>query len=250
MLYAFSCVAVFLAIYTLNMIYTSVFFHRALTHRALRLKRGVRKFVMATGNWVTGIDPLTWVCMHRMHHRYSDTKQDPHSPVHRGFFRLLFVQLKSYSRTMDGLIRHEKKYTEQVKDLGSEVYWLNRHGLSYLPHVMQTLLAIAIGYFFDAWIMGLCFWLAIMSHPFQGWLVNAFGHKIGYRNHATPDNSRNNWWVSLIVMGEGLQNNHHRHPTSAHFAERWYEVDLGYFLCVALWIFGVVDFPQRRHYNR
>jgi stearoyl-CoA desaturase (Delta-9 desaturase) len=250
MLYGLLCIGVFLTFYTINMIYTSVFYHRAMTHRALTLRRSVRRFVVATGIWVTGIDPKTWVCMHRMHHRFSDTKEDPHSPVHRGFFRLILVQLKSYGKTMEGLLRGDRRYTDQVRDLDFKVSWLHRHGVWFLPHLSQTLIAIAIGFAFNAWLVAFCFWLGLMSHPIQGWLVNAFGHQIGYRNYATHDNSKNNWWVSLIVMGEGLQNNHHRHPTSAHFAYKWYEVDFGYFLCCALWLLGIVDFPRTRHYNR
>ncbi len=42
----------------------------------------------------------------------------------------------------------------------------------------------------------------MMSHPVQGWMVNALGHAVGGRNFDTPDDSRNNTVVSWLVSGE------------------------------------------------
>jgi stearoyl-CoA desaturase (delta-9 desaturase) len=71
-----------------------------------------------------------------------------------------------------------------------------------------------------------------MSHPVHGWMVNSLAHKYGYRNFATKDHSTNNTFVSWLVAGEGLQNNHHARPKSANFAKKKGEIDLGYSLCV------------------
>ena len=46
-------------------------------------------------------------------------------------------------------------------------------------------------------------------------MVNAFGHAVGGRNFDTENQSRNNLAVAWLIMGEGLQNNHHRFPRSA-----------------------------------
>ena len=83
-----------------------------------------------------------------------------------------------------------------------------------------------------------------MTHPIQGWAVNSFGHWFGYRNFETNDNSRNNTIVSLLVVGEGLQNNHHERPGSASFAVRWWEIDFGYVLCKIAQAFRVIDIPK------
>lgn len=247
--YVTLCLAVFATAYTVNMLYTSVFYHRGLTHRAIRLRRWTRRFVLRTGNWVTGLDPKTWSCMHRMHHHYADTPRDPHAPKYAGFYRLIFVQLLSYGKTLDGLVAKNRKYTTFVKDLDFPVHWLNRAGLWFLPHLLHTVLAIVaavVGY----WELGLAYWLGIMSHPVQGWAVNSFGHARGYRNFNTPDESKNNLAVAWLVMGEGYQNNHHYSPTSARFSVKWWEVDPGYLLVRLSYLLGLIDFPRRKRIAR
>ncbi len=235
---------VFILTYGLNMLYTSVFYHRGFTHRAIRLRKWVRNWVVLTGNWITGIDPKTWACMHRLHHRYSDTKRDPHSPVHRGFFRLLLVQLSSYERTFNGLMRREALYTHCVRDLKFPVNWLNRKGLWFLPHLIHTALALGIGLVSGAWGIAGCFLLGLQSHPIQGWMVNAIGHKFGYRNFKTRDNSKNNLFVAIFVMGEGFQNNHHHDPESPRFSVKPWEFDLGYYLCLLVRAAGLIEFHE------
>src|SRR5262252_6756655 len=71
----------FLAAYLLNIFYITVLYHRGLTHGAVRLRPFTRNLLIHTGNWVTGLDPKGWACMHRLHHMHSDTALDPHRPV-------------------------------------------------------------------------------------------------------------------------------------------------------------------------
>ena len=56
---------------------------------------------------------------------------------------------------------------------------------------------------------------------------NSFGHWIGYRSHATQDNSRNNLLTGWLMFGEGFHNNHHHAPNAWNMGQQWYEVDLG-----------------------
>src|SRR5436309_1429037 len=103
MAYALICLSVFLAAYTLNILYITVFYHRALTHRAVTLHPALEKMVLLTGSWVTGLDPKGWACMHRLHHSHSDTVRDPHSPIPGGIWSVLFAQLRSYNKTLAAL---------------------------------------------------------------------------------------------------------------------------------------------------
>jgi len=88
---------------------------------------------------------------------------------------------------------------------------------------------------------GAAYWLGIMSHPVQGWMVNAFGHAYGYRTFDTPDHSRNNTLVAWLVFGEGYQNNHHHAPTSPKFSVLPGEIDLGYLLCRGAVRLGMIE---------
>jgi stearoyl-CoA desaturase (delta-9 desaturase) len=234
-------VAVFVAAYLLNIYYVTVLYHRGLTHGAVRLRPFTRALVVKTGNWVTGLDPKGWACMHRLHHLHSDTPLDPHSPSHNGLVALMLVQLRSYNRILVKLIKGDAATTAVVKDLDFEVSWLNRRGLWLLPYLLHAGISVAIVIVGHAWLLGAAYYFGMMSHPIQGWMVNALAHRFGYRNYATPDDSKNNTAVALLVFGEGYQNNHHHRPRSAKFSVKWFELDLGYALCRASQALGLLD---------
>src|SRR5262245_58877612 len=67
---------------------TSVYLHRALSHRAIELNQGVGfgfRFLI----WITtGVKPREWVAVHRKHHAYTDVEGDPHSPILLGWVRV------------------------------------------------------------------------------------------------------------------------------------------------------------------
>lgn len=240
MSYVLLCAAMLVAGYLLNILYITVFYHRGLTHGAVRLSPLTRRFVVATGSWVTGLDPKGWAVMHRMHHAYSDTAQDPHSPQHYGIFGVMLAQLRSYQRVLRGLLRNDPEIAAVAKDLDFPVNVLNRKKLWILPYLLHIAIGLGIALSLDAWWLGYCYFLGIMSHPIQGWMVNSLGHAHGYRNFETTDASRNNTLVAALVFGEGYQNNHHQYPASAKFSVRWFEVDLGYVLCRVLQAFGAL----------
>lgn len=244
MRYWIACFLVFWAAYLLNIFYISVLYHRGLTHGAVKLKPWLVKLTAWTGNWVTGLDPKGWTCMHRMHHQYSDTPQDPHSPVYQGLLPLFIGQLHSYNRTLVGLLRKEEPFTSTVSDLKFEVNWLNRKKLWMVPYLFHIGVGCLVGYAFGGFWIGYAYWLGMMSHPIQGWMVNALAHKFGYRNFETEDNSRNNPLVAYLVFGEGFQNNHHQYPSRANFAVTKREVDLGYLLCRLSQRLGLLEIPR------
>ena len=236
-----TALVIFLAAYLLNIFYITVLYHRGLTHGAVRLRPFTRALVVHTGNWVTGLDPKGWSCMHRLHHKHSDTKQDPHSPSHHALAALMLVQLKSYNRILARLIHNEPKASAVVADLDFPVSWLNRRRLWLLPYLLHAAIAVGLGLWAHTFLLGAAYWLGMMSHPVQGWMVNALAHRFGTRNFETPDDSRNNAAVALLVFGEGYQNNHHHRPGAANFAMVKGELDLGWYLCRAAARLGMLE---------
>lgn len=230
--------------YLINIFYITVLYHRGLTHKAVKLSPFAIKWTAKTGIWMTGIDPKSWVCMHRLHHDHSDTERDPHSPMHRGLFGVALAQLKYYEKTLVALIKKKPVYSDIVKDLNFPVSSLNKKGLWYLPYVLHVMIAVIFAVIFKSWVPGMAYFLGIMSHPVQGWLVNSLAHRFGYRNFQTKDNSRNNTLVAWFVAGEGYQNNHHAQPQSAKFSNKWYEFDAGYLMCKVAAGFGFLKFPS------
>jgi stearoyl-CoA desaturase (delta-9 desaturase) len=242
--YGFLCLAVFLAAYLLNIFYISVLYHRGLAHGAVKLAPLTRELVIHTGSWITGIDPKAWVCMHRLHHRHSDTDRDPHSPWNQGVFGVMRGQLRSYEKTLRNLKYERAETIRVVQDLDFSISWLNRKKLWWLPYAVHAAVGILIAVVFHAALLGAAYWIGMMSHPIQGWMVNALAHRFGYRNFGTPDESRNNTLIAWLVMGEGYQNNHHAAPTSAKFSARWFEFDGGYWLCLLAQAMGALKIQE------
>jgi len=228
------CIAVFLATYLINATTISLFYHRGLAHDGLILHPRLRRFVATWGIWLTGLDPKAWVCMHRRHHAFSDTPDDPHSPVHYGFVGVLLGQLRSYEKTLVKLIRRDRAYSQRVNDLEFPISWVIRKRMWFLPYAVHLGVAVALSAVTGIWGLGAAYFLGMMSHPLEGWAVNSLGHAMGGRNFAIADNSRNNHFAAWLIMGEGYQNNHHAYPRSAKFSYRAPEVDLGYRLSLVL----------------
>src|ERR1700752_530199 len=88
----------------LSVFATTVYLHLVLAHRALRVRPPVA-FVFRLILWImTGISPRAWVAVHRRHHAFSDTPQDPHSPIVLGFWAVQLGNVKLYRDTIrDGV---------------------------------------------------------------------------------------------------------------------------------------------------
>ena len=73
------------------------------------------------------------------------------------------------------------------------------------------------------------------------WLVNSATHILGFRDFETKDESRNNWLVAILAMGEGWHNNHHAFPTSARHGLRWWEFDGSYVIVRMMGLIGLAS---------
>lgn len=218
----------FLIGYLINMFYISVLYHRGLAHRSVRLGPFMTELLKKTGVWVTGIDPLSWALMHRMHHRFSDQEKDPHSPLNGGIFSVWISQYKSYLFFCE---RMKRKDDPELNILVSDIPFEASRVHSHLPYIIHILLALVISYYSHSLLVGSAYFVGIMGHPIQGWMINALAHKYGKRNFDTADNSKNNVMLGYLIFGEGLQNNHHAHPEKANFAIKFPEFDPGYIFC-------------------
>ncbi len=240
-MYLAACAAVFAVAYCLNITWISVFYHRALAHKSIDLGPRMRRFVVATGPWITGMDPYTWVCMHRRHYAWRETPKDPHSPSNVGILGVLWQQLLSYNELQRLLAEGDEAATATVRDLDfGMARWMNKPVVSLLPYFVHAAIAIGFALATGWWLLAAAFWFGMMSHPIQGWLVNSFAHAVGSRNFVTTDNSRNTWLLGVLIAGEGYQNNHHRFPSSAKFGFLPHETDPGWWVAQALEEVGLV----------
>jgi stearoyl-CoA desaturase (delta-9 desaturase) len=198
---------------------TTVYLHRALSHRALTLRPSIALVFRAVLWLSTGIKPKEWVAVHRKHHAYTDIEGDPHSPVLLGWKTVQTKNVALYRAS----VLDPSTIDRYAKDLPGDrwdtlFFGHNKTGL--LSGV--AILMIVLG----PWTGLLAAFLHANIYLAGNAAVNALGHHFGsrpYDNRAT-----NLQWLAFLTMGEGLHNNHHADGTNAKFSQRWYEFDLGW----------------------
>lgn len=239
---------------------TTVYLHRTVTHRALRL-HPMAEWLFKFVNWITtGVDPAVWAAVHRKHHAYSDVavapdKRDPHSPWLEGFWH---IQLGNVWYYLAELRKHPDTLTTFARDVLSQRGWWDKHffrrgwmGLLFGTSLLWITLGVQswlrrkpLG---DALMDGL--WLGSFAAGIHAvtfvFLLNPsinalchWPHKWlgGYQNsraaHALK--TANNWVVALLTAGEGFHNNHHDQPATAKFAWTAWEsiADWGYWAVI------------------
>lgn len=247
-MYIALCIAAFVLTYGLTIVTTSVGYHRGLAHGAVKLREPWRRLLVTHGIWVTGVDPTAWVVMHRLHHTHSDTPDDPHTPSGKrkgviGFATMFARQLFGYNRALVGIRAGAEPYASLGKDL--KLSWCMRTwGCGWLPLLLHGGIALGVVALGGGWPLAVAIFAGIMSHVVQGAIINYFGHAYGGRNFDSDDDSRNNQIAAWLVLGEGLQNNHHRYARSARFSYRPTEVDMGFAACLVLEKLGVLDIDR------
>ncbi|HET7299885.1 MAG TPA: acyl-CoA desaturase, partial [Oleiagrimonas sp.] len=106
--------------------------------------------------------------------------------------------------------------------------WIERHVYAAHPYWGPVLmLGIDLALF---GVIGAALWAVQMIWiPFwAAGFVNGIGHWWGYRNFESSDTSTNLLPWAFWIGGEELHNNHHAFPSSARFAMRKWEFDIGW----------------------
>jgi stearoyl-CoA desaturase (delta-9 desaturase) len=70
--------------------------------------------------------------------------------------------------------------------------------------------------------------------------INSFAHRFGFRTYDTQDDSRNNWFLALITLGEGWHNNHHFCPASVRQGFVWWQIDISYYVLRMMAAVGLI----------
>ena len=87
-----------LALSQVAVIATSVYLHRGLAHRAIRVHPAMDVCFRAVLWITTGQSRREWVAVHRKHHAFTDRPGDPHSPRLLGFWRVQLLNVYYYIR--------------------------------------------------------------------------------------------------------------------------------------------------------
>ena len=74
----------FFAHYALSIFCQTFFLHRYASHRMFTMSKGWERFfhfLTYISQGASYLNPKGYALLHRLHHAYSDTKKDPHSPT-------------------------------------------------------------------------------------------------------------------------------------------------------------------------
>jgi len=240
--FAWPCIVVLGISYAARMFAITAFYHRYFSHRTFKTSRIVQ-FLGAFVACASGQrGPLWWAAHHRMHHRHSDTDKDSHSPHHKNFL---------WSHTLWFMTDYAlPTFLKEIPD------WVKFKDLRFINRFdWIAVLALALGcYFlgewsvFQAWtsldglsMLGWGFFLPTVLLYHATFSVNSLTHMFGKKKYETGDESRNNWFVSIITFGEGWHNNHHFFPGSARQGFTPWEIDPTYYCLKLLSLFGLVS---------
>ena len=181
--------------------------------------------------------PITqWVTDHRKHHALSDKEGDPHSP-HVGHGDGTMGVVKGFVHAHVGWM-FSNLGLEQERAYGSDLYddrLIRTIDRLYLLWVVLSLgIPFAIGYLvggtLEAGIAGLVWGglVRIFAYQHATFAVNSICHMFGRRDFRARDESRNNWLIAVLVLGEGWHNNHHAFPASARHGLLRGQVDVSW----------------------
>jgi fatty-acid desaturase len=169
----------------------SIGLHRYFSHRQFKVSNTFEVICLFLSMLAGSRSPIGWIGAHRMHHKYSDTWKDPHSPSYVGFWTVAFNQweLKNIPRSC-------------VRDLYDnkivmffDKYWLYMH---LVTSIVVLLLSIEL-------------FIVLIVSPyvlaFVGYgMFNALGHK--------DNKAVTNMFINILSAGEGWHNVHHNNPTT------------------------------------
>ena len=146
--------------------------------------------------------------------------------------------------------KHKCTHLHLVKDLKKfpELMFLERHYL-FVPLTMGATMfgaGMLLNYYFPALgtsgfqmlVWGFIISTVLLYHG--TFTVNSLTHVYGNRRWETSDDSKNSFLISLITLGEGWHNNHHRFPSSERNGFYWWEFDPTHYILKFLSWFRIV----------
>jgi len=233
-------VAVFL--YFARMFAVTGFYHRYFSHRTFSTSRPMQFVLALWGATCVQRGALWWAYTHRHHHQHSDEEHDKHSPRQHGF---LWAHIGWITSTKNFPTDYRK-----VKDLAKypELVFLNRFdslvpllfavllfGLGAVLHSQFPSLGVTAG---QMLIWGFFISTTFLFHGTS--CINSMAHVFGRKRYATDDDSRNSFLLSLITLGEGWHNNHHKHMGCVRQGFYWWEIDITFYLLKMLSWTGLI----------
>jgi stearoyl-CoA desaturase (delta-9 desaturase) len=235
----------FLGMYLLSGLGITAGYHRLFTHRAFETIWPIKWALGVLGSMAVEGPLFKWVATHRMHHRHSDSQDDPHSPHAHGPGLRAMARGFWHAHVGWTLGSDSPSLLRYVGDLITDPHCRMISKLFPVWAILGVLIPAVLGGLLTGTWFG-----ALMGFIWGGlarlffiqhvtFSINSVCHVWGRRPFRTQDQSRNNIVFGVLGMGEGWHNNHHAFPTSARHGLRWWQMDLTYMLICGLKTVGL-----------
>ena len=249
--WSWAAVGVAVALYFLRMFAVTGFYHRYFSHRTFKTSRAGQFVLAVAGSSAVQKGPLWWAAHHRHHHRHSDTPEDLHSPrqgglwwSHMGWITCRKNVLTNFEAVPDLAKYPELMFLDRFDVVVPALLAATTLGLGSLLAAVAPQLGtngpqmLVWGFFISTIVLfhGTC-------------TINSLSHLMGRQRYETGDDSRNSFILSLVTLGEGWHNNHHRFPGTTRQGFFWWEIDITYYgLKVMSWLRLIWDLqpPPKR----
>lgn len=195
-------------------------YHRLFAHRSFETYPVIEKLLGILGTLAAYSPLLFFAAQHQYHHKTSDTKEDPSSPVEYGFWESFLTW------------RMRKSVLQAIHTRNQPIRVLMRD--RFLIKLSKNFSLIVYAFFFILLICG-PFWLiniflipTFIEHLRIN-IISSLSHMklpFNYRTHKTGDESQNNVVIGILSCGFGWHNNHHARPRNMLSQEKWWEIDI------------------------
>lgn len=179
--------------------------HRLWSHSSFTTSRPIKQLLIILDTLAAEGSIIAFVGVHRLHHMYSDTPDDPH-----------WTRRNLWANT---LYQHNiTKFNPRIiKDLFNDPWLVFQHKYYFS---IQSLIFVVL-----AVVSPICLWyycVNVFASMWINYLVNVVCHTWGTNDNGLNNNSRNNIWSDVFLIGVGQHNNHHARPGAS--LNCWYDV--------------------------
>jgi sn-1 stearoyl-lipid 9-desaturase len=163
-------------------------YHRLLTHRSFKCSKWFEHMITYFATLSLTGPALDWIAIHREHHKFGDTENDPHSPDYKGRLRVHFLTMYTPVSI---------KYAG--KDLRNKFLLFQRKHY-FLINIITGLILYLIDPFAVIYL-----WL------FPAALTIGFGTLILSVSHRDKA-PHNDFILGILTWGDGFHKEHHDNP--------------------------------------
>lgn len=178
-------------------------YHRYYSHFSFKAPRWYPYVVNVLGIFSGAGPALTWAAVHRQHHAYSDTEDDPHSHSIKGWFPV-------YVNTWGYDVKIKRRFVKRLLQ-DPILRWFHKY------YFKLTIAIITVFALIDPMLLIFGYALPVVLAFHAYGLLNILGHRGGHPN--------NSWLANILTGGEGWHANHHKRGGDYRIGWKWYEID-------------------------